>query len=785
MTTAKFPRTATEKIANRQLLYILFMMRTTVVIAFLPALTSADAFQDAWASAIVSFFTSALLVLVIAGLGIRFPELTAVEYAQKLIGKWPGKALGLIFIWAFLFIAATDTRIYAEALLTGFLTETPLSFIVFMMVIAGSVAAYSGIEVIARAADLLFPIFVAMIVLSLAFAVPDVIDLKRNLEPALSRGAGPVLRGSVIPTIIIAQYLCLVMIIPASNRPKKALGTALWALAGSSVVLVLVSLAVIAILGPDHGSRLVFPFFSMVRTLSISVFLERIEVFALFAWGFGIFIGVSVFMYCGSRALSQVLGLTDYRPLIAPLAVIWGTFAVHSYQDMFQLRTFFQPKIAAPYALSWIVVPMGILWAAYGILRLKGVSQMKNRLLVLIIIVAAISLTGCWNRRDPENLALVLATAFDVDEESGMHEVTVQMANPLAMGGQDAGQGGGGGEKKPFWTVSADGALAHQAMRNLTKGVSREFFWAHNRVLLFSENVAKKGIYPIMDMTARERQLRASAHVAVVKGDIKKLMVAEFPLEESGAKGLDRQIITIGYERSLFAEKTLNELYSTLSQPGIEMFIGKIEVTDSTNTNTEERETGGASGTPNISPPAIIGGGTMFKGDRMVGWANEQETLGWAYATGRVFRSVVYIKDPIDDSTPVGIDIENLQSEMKPETDSGSTRIVVEIKAKGHLHDLPVDRDLSVESGYIKSLERRSAEAIRNAVLSTIELSKELESDIIGFGNLIYRKQPKLWNGIGDKWYEVFQDMEIDVRVYMNIRRTGLLSSPMAAEKRR
>jgi spore germination protein KC len=75
-------------------------------------------------------------------------------------------------------------------------------------------------------------------------------------------------------------------------------------------------------------------------------------------------------------------------------------------------------------------------------------------------------------------------------------------------------------------------------MRKLTEGVSREFFWAHNRISLLSEEVARKGIYPIMDMVERERQLRTSGHVVIVDGDVKKLMEAEFPLEETGARGL-------------------------------------------------------------------------------------------------------------------------------------------------------------------------------------------------------------------------------------------------------
>ena len=114
-----------EKIANRQLLYILFMMRTTVVIAFLPVLTSADAAQDAWLAALLTFFGTAGIAFLVAGLGTRFPEQSLVQYSQELLGPWLGKIPALVVLWALLTIAATDTRIYGEMLVTSFLTETP------------------------------------------------------------------------------------------------------------------------------------------------------------------------------------------------------------------------------------------------------------------------------------------------------------------------------------------------------------------------------------------------------------------------------------------------------------------------------------------------------------------------------------------------------------------------------------------------------------------------------------------------------------------------------------
>ena len=395
---------------------------------------------------------------------------------------------------------------------------------------------------------------------------------------------------------------------------------------------------------------------------------------------------------------------------------------------------------------------------------------MKKYIVFTIILSITLLSCGCWNRREPENLAIVLAIAFDIEKETKMYNTIAQIANPLAMGATDISQGSTGKEKT-FLTLSAKGELPYQAMRNLVNNATREFFWSHNRVVLFSEELARYGIYPTMDMFGRDRQLRTIAQVVVVDGNLKALMEAEFPLEETGARGLDRQIITIRKERSIFPIKPLNELYSTLAQPGRDMFIGRITVPE----NIEK----GAG-------PSRIGGGAMFHRDRMVGWAEDEHAKGWAYATGRAFRSTLIIKDPMDDKTPISIEVTNIKNNMRLIIDtSGGVYIELKIYAEGRIQDFPVHRDLEIESDYTKSLEQRTAQNIRSTIQSTIDLSRELNSDIIGFGNLIYRKQPKLWEEIGDRWYEVFKDIDIDIKVDMNINRTGFTASPIETKKMR
>ncbi|HOL15325.1 MAG TPA: hypothetical protein PLZ49_03915, partial [Bacillota bacterium] len=130
--------------------------------------------------------------------------------------------------------------------------------------------------------------------------------------------------------------------------------------------------------------------------------------------------------------------------------------------------------------------------------------------LLLIALMTGSCCTGCWNRREPELLGIVLAVGFDYDQERGLYQVFAQLANPIALGGAggDGGGGGGAGGKKPFWTVDAKGRTPFEAIRNLIEVSSRELFWAHCRVVLFSENLARRGLKDIFDLFERERQFR-------------------------------------------------------------------------------------------------------------------------------------------------------------------------------------------------------------------------------------------------------------------------------------
>ena len=129
----------------------------------------------------------------------------------------------------------------------------------------------------------------------------------------------------------------------------------------------------------------------------------------------------------------------------------------------------------------------------------------KALMLLLVALLAGVFCSGCWSRREPELLGLVLAVGFDYDEEEDLYQVFAQVANPIASGtsggsSSDGSGGGGGGGKKPYATMEAKGHTPFEAIRNLIQVSTRELFWAHCRVLLFSESLARKGIKEVLDL---------------------------------------------------------------------------------------------------------------------------------------------------------------------------------------------------------------------------------------------------------------------------------------------
>jgi spore germination protein KC len=72
---------------------------------------------------------------------------------------------------------------------------------------------------------------------------------------------------------------------------------------------------------------------------------------------------------------------------------------------------------------------------------------MKRILIILPILILILLLSGCWDRREVNDIAIILGAAIDKEDNENI-ELSVQVFIPKALsggGGMNGGASGGGG----------------------------------------------------------------------------------------------------------------------------------------------------------------------------------------------------------------------------------------------------------------------------------------------------------------------------------------------------
>ena len=129
------------------------------------------------------------------------------------------------------------------------------------------------------------------------------------------------------------------------------------------VTLVMVNLTVLFVLGPTIASK-VFPLMNATRYISLAEFFENLESIAMAVWIVGAFVKISVYYYVVALGTAQWLNLSDYRPIIWPLAIIIIEFAFWSIPSSAEYTTYFIKVLPFYGPFVQTIIPLFLLMVA-------------------------------------------------------------------------------------------------------------------------------------------------------------------------------------------------------------------------------------------------------------------------------------------------------------------------------------------------------------------------------------------------------------------------------------
>jgi len=417
-------------------------------------------------------------------------------------------------------------------------------------------------------------------------------------------------------------------------------------------------------------------------------------------------------------------------------------------------------------------------------------------LLLAILLPLAAFVPGCWDKDEPDEVAMVIMAAFDIDEESGLKRIAVQIANPLGAAGQEEGNGEGP-EKGPTWALDATGHSAYEAIQNLELVSTRALDWSHLEVLVISEAMAERGIRPILDYFDRERQSRMISRPLLIKGEVMELMEMEFPLEAIGGEGLSKHMLHVQEERSVDSGlDSIRIMFQQLSRPGQELVLPLGEIVNENKRgeetepdsaekedNGEEGETNSGKNNPenNSQEPEIVqlAGSAVFRGNSLAGFLDDRQSAGYLWITGELDRATLRVSCPGCEEASVTLEVFQSEKNLEPEIRNGTPVFHLQVGAESRIQDLACP-ELPPEEELIETINRRQAALIRNEIEGALDKARELEADVFGLGHLIYRKKPTIWDELEEDWPEIFtEEAKMEIEVETVIMRHGQVTEPI------
>lgn len=356
-------------------------------------------------------------------------------------------------------------------------------------------------------------------------------------------------------------------------------------------------------------------------------------------------------------------------------------------------------------------------------------------------------LTGCWDRREINDVAIVMATAVDL-EENGQFRVSLQIPLPGQMGGATGGGGGTGGEET-FYVDSSTGSTIWDAVGKLTSRTSRELNFSHRRIFIISEAVAKREISSIFNSVVSLPENRLSSVIVISKGKAADLLTVQTKLERFSSEFI-RELLQIGKPVAL----NIKDLALRLQDPTTEPYIPYIGIQSAEVTHKQIELLGYA----------------QFQQDRMVGIFEEREMLGLQWLAG--FQP--YLEYVSLEENKVTLFVKQGKTSITAKIRDGRPHFHVHALAVAQIFEEQNNLDLTkteVHRKFQDLLER----SIKFNIEAAIRQMQSKNTDSVSFGKYLFRRYPKEWNHrFRDHWHDHFAQATFTVEASGVIENIGM-----------
>lgn len=383
---------------------------------------------------------------------------------------------------------------------------------------------------------------------------------------------------------------------------------------------------------------------------------------------------------------------------------------------------------------------------------------------ILFFVVICLSLTGCYDKTELDNLAYVIGIGLDVGEAQNGEDddndgenlnITYQIAIPVKIAGENNSSGK---ETYTTYTVSASSLFMGNSIVNAM--ASKEINLSHINIILYSEEIAKKGLSGHINGLLSDTDIRPKTPVAICRGKASDFFNQITPvLETNPARYYSLILSSFNYtDESIGSE--LISFYSNAQSIDREAstVIGEISSKELNDSNSDENK-----------DKAVFKGLAVFKAGTMIGEIPPKITDAHLLLTNALKRGNVTVKDPEDENSIATATIRQYTpTKINVDVKDKIPKVDITLFINAHFEASNSTTDYLNPENKLK-LKKAIQEKITSNIYEYLNEIKKLDSDIVGIGK--YAKVKCLtWEDYEDlHWQEIFKNSEFNVKVEVDL----------------
>lgn len=390
---------------------------------------------------------------------------------------------------------------------------------------------------------------------------------------------------------------------------------------------------------------------------------------------------------------------------------------------------------------------------------------MKKFLLIIPIIFL---FCGCDDYNELNDIAITTGMAIDKYEDK--YKVSILISN--SQKADESNKEGISGTT----VYDGIGKSLSQALKEIDSKIPKQLYFGHLAVVVISNDIAKDGLDNMADYLFRNPENNERFYLVMTKdgkeaADVLKVLS---PLEEFPSQNIKLNIENADRSTAISIDMTFDNFMKRYLERGIEPYLPTIEITGSI------KKASSSTALESTEPKAVVKlkSVALFKESKFIDYTTDDESRGINLINSSINEMIISNKCKNDNIVTA---LSNVRTEKKVKFKNGKPKYIVTIKAQGDIQEVNCNINLN-DKKVINKINKKVENKVKYLVNNGIKKAQENETDIFGFGNLLYKKNPKYFNNIND-WNKEFSNIDIEVEVNIVLKTIGSIKQSIKGAK--